>query len=973
MFGRLLRIVLLVSVLLGLDTAAGAAETTTFSPPPDTPVIPWTRFSVQYAVRVLGSSGPTRVVFYITNDGGQNWREYGEDPDMRSPMLISVPGEGTYGFVTSIATEMRPIVPPRPGTRPDRFVIVDLTPPVARWIRPAQGELQLGADGSIVLEWEASDPHMGLEPVTLEYSVDGGGSWLPLREKLPAKGSINWTPPLFEGENELILRLIAQDLAGNKGIVRNQARFSLDREPPVVSITGPAMAGGYEFPVAYSATDNRSGVGQIELYYSTDGGNEWFYYGPDNDLSQPTISFRSPQQAQRIGLYLVAADRRGNRTPAPVRGVRPMFTVELDMEAPQVTILPPFASSSTIIGMGQATQVRWSASDVNILDNSARVEYSVDGGRSWAQLAQNLPANGFYNWTPDFQAENALLKVSVSDSMGNVGTALSMPFRIDRDRPATDIRGVTPVEGDTGFPPSTPTAPAPGGIPDPWSPTVPGGNIPAPFTAPPVTEPVTPVAPVAPATPGVVPGIDPNLGGIDDFAIPGAVDAEGNPLSVTTTPDTSIAVPPVAPTTPSVPTTPTIPGFEDMLPPPATPTTPAVPAIPAETSSGADVALPPLPGVSPVTPTAPSATETGIGAMPDIPAIDSSMEPSGGIPDIGGTPAPATPTAPVAPVTPVTPTSPTIPSVPTTPAIPDIPDVDLTSVVGEGEPVARPVPTPPAVPVAVEPDAAQLLDQAEQAYAVGGQFDRAESLARQALQKDPNNPRGYALIASVLTEKERYEDALTNAEQAVKLAPGEMRYLQIYAYAQYAKANSINRAIAEKKVPENQVREFTSQSTQALDQSEQAYARMLSSSDKNEIKEAYYRLGQIDYFRATRILRDSELAAQSLRKAIVNYEKAYNLGNPDYREVLQIGICYYRLMDYDQSERWLLRAQEVAPNDRPPREAFFYLAMIYEKMERFNQALPFWRRVAELYPEGDTYRSLAESRVKALEREAGTR
>ena len=75
-----------------------------FTPPPDTPVIPWLRFSIQYAVRILGNDGPSSIFFYVTTDGGLTWRLLGEDPDKKSPMLVTVPSEGTYGFATVVAS-----------------------------------------------------------------------------------------------------------------------------------------------------------------------------------------------------------------------------------------------------------------------------------------------------------------------------------------------------------------------------------------------------------------------------------------------------------------------------------------------------------------------------------------------------------------------------------------------------------------------------------------------------------------------------------------------------------------------------------------------------------------------------------------------------------------------------------------------------------------------------------------------------
>lgn len=904
--GRGSSCLLLAMIAFGSLTAV-AGEARTVTPPPDTKVIPWTRFSVQYVTRIVGQS-QAKVVFFITRDNGASWQLYGEDPDMTPPMNVTVPGEGTYGFLTEIATPSQPARTPRPGTRPDRFVIVDRTPPTLRWLSPAPGRDAVTGEGGMNLAWEATDPHMGSAPVAIEYSLDGGASWLPVRENLPAKGSINWTPPASAGQGEITLRLAAVDLAGNKAYLRNKAQFSLDRDAPQVSITGPASATSYDFPIAYSATDAQSGVATVEFYYSTNGGADWYYAGADADLTSPMpVSLQTPP-ARQVGLYMVASDKRGNRTPLPVKGTRPMFVVDIDKDAPQVTVLPPFTNRQLIIPTDRATTIAWSAADVNIKRDSAKVELSTDGGSTWRMLADNLPANGNWAWTPGQKGENLLLRVAVSDRMGNTGYGLSASFTVDEKRPETAITVVTPKtdggEGMSGLsvlggtPSTTTSAPA-----DPWKATLPNedaipgmadenGN-PATSTAAVVTEPVTTKPVVTPRE--TVAAVN------DGMAIPPA--NPNNPKPVSADPGRKDNEVPPSPDT----VIPSVGGTADavVVTPPANPVTP---------KSGDDagaVVIPPIPGA--VATTAGAATTTA-DAGTVIPPI--SPEGIGAI----GTPGET--------------------------AGGRVADANL--------------------------DAGQLLDQADQLYAAG-KFEEAEKPVRQALAKDPKNARAYALLSTVLTEKGRFEDAIASADHAIQLAPGETRYLQVYGYAQYSMASAIQQEIAQKKVPEGQIGTFTQQVAQALDTSERAYSRVLTAKDPAEVKEASYRLGQIDYFRATKLMRDKALQATGLRKAITNYENAYKTAGtkPDYREVLQLGICYYRLDEYDRAEQWLEKAQEVSSESRPPKEAIFYLAMIREKMERFDDALALWEKVAQQYEEGSTYRTLAQKRISDLKRQLG--
>ena len=995
MRGRIIALILALTLLVNFPCGV-AAEPRSYQPPANTPVIPWKRFSIAYAVRIVGNALTSKVEFYITNDGGLTWKKYGEDPDKISPMVITVPSEGTYGLITAVSTSVRPAIPPRPGTKPDRFVIVDRTPPTAEWLSPNSEKVLLTESG-IELSWTTSDKYLGLTPVDLEYSTDGGNFWLPLREKLPAKGSINWNPPVLEGQTDIALRLIATDLAGNKRIVRNKTTFTLDSTPPIITILGPSSSGSFKFDVEYTATDNESGVKNVELFYTVDGGTEWFYYGPDSDLRSP-INFSSPA-AKEVGLYIVATDNNGNKNPPPARGAMPMAYVTLDMQAPQVSILPPFTTSGEVIAKDNVVDIRWNSSDANIKEGSTLIQLSRDGGATWTDLAFDKPSNGSWQWVPTIAGNNLLLKINVSDLMGNIGTAISMPFAVDEKRPTMQFESITPITGgEISQSQSTPDQ-----TDDLWSPAVPSvvdlesetiTDLPAQKTTKErveITE-TTDSSPFATveerineeqiSEKPVVDITDTELDipePVNDDAVPTLNDNFANNEISTEdfsadeiAKDTSLPGEEKSDSINEIPA-PTDNDFGDLgldsipdIPAPADDNTSAL--IQSNTDEADDSffnsdeqeAIP-----------EPGSFDTEIESpgddmsIPEIPEIDNSSTET--IDELNTL---STPEA-----TKVDETT----AVEKIPNIPDLPgkageqdstdDFGLPPIEGniekETETLDLPLDLDAAVPQAPNESVEELLSQAQAAFEEEN-LDKAESLAKKVIEFDPNNAQAYAITASILTEKGSYDSAFDYAHKAINLAPENAEYMQILGYAQYQKAVEINKMLGASELTPTQASRLGSQLITALDQSEEAYSKMLSSTNEADIKEGYYRLAQVAYFRATRIKTDEVEIANTLRKAIANYQKAYAIGEPDYREVLQIGICNYRLADYAQSEQWLEKAQEVAPLDRAPKEAFFYLALINEKTNRPNEALPFWEKVAEFYPEGSSYKKLAETRIAAL-------
>ena len=1028
MRGRIFALFLILAACIQFPRGL-AVEPRSYQPPANTPVIPWKRFSIAYAVRIVGNAATSKIEFYITDDGGLTWNKYGEDPDKISPMVITVPAEGTYGLITAVSTNVRPALPPRPGTRPDRFVIVDRTPPQAQWLSPVSEQILLTESG-IELAWTSSDPHLGLTPVDIEYSTDGGNFWLPLREKLPAKGSISWNPPVMEGQSDIALRLIATDLAGNKRIVRNKATFTLDNEPPVITILGPSSSGSFKFDIDYTATDNESGIKNIELYYTVNGGTEWYYFGPDSDLTSP-ISFSSPA-AKEVGLYIVATDRNGNKTPSPARGAMPMAYVTLDLEPPQVNILPPFTSSGEVISMNSPVDIRWNASDANIKEGSTQIQLSRDGGATWTDLTFDREANGSWQWIPDTPGNNLLLKISVSDLMGNIGTAVSMPFSVDEKRPAMQFESITPLENnagtDSGFNtlPSQPDTSSQND--DLWAPPVPSTvelesetitDLPIPESTAPVkpenadANPLdNPFASIAAETPSAVDSDLPTDALVNDnLDIPPAVDEEPVPTLNDNFANNEISDSDFAPLDD---TDMNLPVPENITEETVEQTTEEIPVPPAEddfSDLGLD-SIPDLPAPADETLDI-TETETTESSAPDdslLNADDFTAIPEPGslqpeeadvdnsekdmsipaIPDIDSTTSESIEDITIPEPLPLNDNTLEQPSTPTEnadmPVIPDIPapaetvaeeseDFSLPPIAEEAESTVTsaaesldlPLDLTEEIPqAAAKPAVSDLLTQAQTAFEEEVDYDKAESLAKEVIKLDPDSAQAYAIVASVLTEKGNYDSAFDYAHKAINLAPESAEYLQILGYAQYQKATEINRMLSSSDLTPAQASNLGAQLITALDQSSEAYSKMLSSTNEIDVKEGYYRLAQVDYFKATRIMNDEIEIADTLRKAIANYQKAYAIGQPDYREVLQIGICNYRLTDYAQAEQWLEKAQEVAPVERAPKEAFFYLALINEKTNRPAEALPFWEKVAEFYPDNSSYKKLAQTRISAL-------
>ena len=156
------------------------------------------------------------------------------DADNRSPMPITVDGEGIYGFRILVQSGSgfggRP---PAEGDMPDIWIGVDTTRPTCRI-----SGTEVSPDATeLVVRWEAADDVLDPRPVSLLFATNPNGPWTPIASGLENTGSYRWRldPRVPE---RIVLRLEVRDEAGNVGIFDTADPVALDRHRPEGRIRG---------------------------------------------------------------------------------------------------------------------------------------------------------------------------------------------------------------------------------------------------------------------------------------------------------------------------------------------------------------------------------------------------------------------------------------------------------------------------------------------------------------------------------------------------------------------------------------------------------------------------------------------------------------------------------------------------------------------------------------------------------------
>ncbi len=200
-----------------------------------------TKFQISYRVDEVGPSGLSKIELFITQDGGQKWWKYGDDPDLRSPFDVEVPSDGAYGFAIRVRSGVGlGDPPPQPGERPTIVIVVDQTPPTLQLLPVQQGA---GSEyNKVLIRWNMTDENPADRPIALYYAPTPNGPWEPISGWIPNTGSYLWS--IQPGvPTRLFIQIAARDAAGNISTVRTERPLIVDLTRPSARIVDVESVG----------------------------------------------------------------------------------------------------------------------------------------------------------------------------------------------------------------------------------------------------------------------------------------------------------------------------------------------------------------------------------------------------------------------------------------------------------------------------------------------------------------------------------------------------------------------------------------------------------------------------------------------------------------------------------------------------------------------------------------------------------
>lgn len=195
-----------------------------------------TTFNINYALEDVGPSGVAAVDLYISENNGFKWYYYGRDEDRRSPIQVTVPRDGSYGFSLRVRSGVGLTEPPpQPGEAPTLVVVVDRQAPAVEVLAVKQG--QGTSRHAIEIAWSVDDERLAEKPIMLLYASQATGPWYPMTtDWIENTGTYRWDGGQ-QIPQQLFVRVEARDAAGNVGRADSRNPLVVDLARPSARIT----------------------------------------------------------------------------------------------------------------------------------------------------------------------------------------------------------------------------------------------------------------------------------------------------------------------------------------------------------------------------------------------------------------------------------------------------------------------------------------------------------------------------------------------------------------------------------------------------------------------------------------------------------------------------------------------------------------------------------------------------------------
>jgi hypothetical protein len=228
----------------------------------------------------------------------------------------------------------------------------------------------------------------------------------------------------------------------------NRPAIAADRWGPPIGQSSngqPSQAAGIavrsvrsrQFKIGYQLDDvGPSGVANVDLYITEDGGRKWFHYGSDADRKSP-FEVTVPADGM-YGFAIRVQNGLGVVADPPQPSDAPDIRISVDQSAPVAQLLP--------LRQGQGSNnnqvlIEWSVQDELLAEQPVSLSFADNPAGPWRPITGWTENTGRHVWTiTEPLKQRVFIRLEARDAAGNsVIAQAEHPLLVDLSRPTARI------------------------------------------------------------------------------------------------------------------------------------------------------------------------------------------------------------------------------------------------------------------------------------------------------------------------------------------------------------------------------------------------------------------------------------------------------------------------------------------------------------------------------------------------------
>ena len=292
-------------------------------------------------------------------------------------------------------------------------------PPPEYWVTVTSpnGDEVWEPGSSHPITWDSSG---NFTHVRLDYSTNGGSSWIKVASKTGNDGARNWTIPSTVS-SQCRVRVQSKDNPGIQDVSNDDFRIGTGGGGGEEWITVNSPNGGENWEPDSTRTmlwESGSSVDSVKISYSTDSGSSWIVFAGStkNTGSLGWVIPATPSDDCRVKVEAVSDASVMDISDADFR-----IGTGGDPPPPEHWITVTSPNGGEVWEVNSHHTITWNSSgDFNFV----RIDYSTDGGGTWIKIASKTGNDGGRDWTVPYNvSDRCRVRVLSKEFPGTLDTS----------------------------------------------------------------------------------------------------------------------------------------------------------------------------------------------------------------------------------------------------------------------------------------------------------------------------------------------------------------------------------------------------------------------------------------------------------------------------------------------------------------------------------------------------------------------